>query len=96
MKPVKFRLKAENEMINAKNYYNVQLDDLGMDFIDEVEKSIELIQKSPTRWAIIEGNIHKYILQRFPFTIYYVNEVEEILILAIAHQSRKPGYWDNR
>lgn len=55
MKPVKFRLKAENEMIDAKNYYNAQLDDLGMDFIDEVEKSIELIQKSPTRWAIIEG-----------------------------------------
>jgi len=96
MKPVKFRLKAENEMNDAKNYYNVQLDDLGMDFIDEVEKSIELIQKSPTRWAIIEGNIHKYILQRFPFTIYYIDEVEEILILAIAHQSRKPGYWDNR
>ena len=80
----------------AKNYYNGQLDDLGMDFIDEVEKSIELIQKSPTRWAIIEDNIHKYILQRFPFTIYYIDDIEEILIMAIAHHSRKPGYWINR
>ena len=80
----------------AKKYYNDQLDDLGIDFIDEVEKSIKLIQKSPTRWAIIEENIHKYILQRFPFTIYYIDDVGEILILAIAHQSRKPGYWNNR
>jgi plasmid stabilization system protein ParE len=72
------------------------MDNLGLDFIDEVDKSIDLIQKSPKQWPIVEENFRKYILQKFPFIIYYIDDLEEIIILAIVHQSRKPGYWKNR
>ena len=96
MKSVRFHHRAESEMLGARDFYNAQLDDLGENFIDEVERSIAIIQKSPTRWPIMEENFRGYILQRFPFTIYYVNDPDDILILAIAHQSRNPGYWKTR
>ena len=96
MKSVVFYREADSDLLAAMNYYNNQMDNLGLDFIDEVDKSIDLIQKSPTRWPIVEENFRKYILQKFPFIIYYVDDLEEIIILAIVHQSRKPGFWKNR
>jgi toxin ParE1/3/4 len=35
-------------------------------------------------------------IKDFPFTIFYANEPEKIFILAIAHTSRRPGYWKKR
>lgn len=36
------------------------------------------------------------LTNRFPFTIIYVEREQEFLVIAVAHTSRKPGYWKNR
>jgi plasmid stabilization system protein ParE len=36
------------------------------------------------------------VLDRFPFTVVYQIEEDEIVILALAHMSRRPGYWSRR
>jgi len=45
-----------------------------------------------------EENIQKYNTRRFPFSLYYVFEkdLDKIIIIAVAHQKRKPGYWKQR
>ena len=35
-------------------------------------------------------------MKRFPYTIVYTEFAEEILIIAVAHTSREPGYWRRR
>ena len=64
----------------------------------EIEKSLQLIEKNPERWPYYEENIHKYNTRRFPFSLYYVFEkdLDKIIIIAVAHQKRKPGYWKQR
>jgi hypothetical protein len=71
---------------------------LGLDFLEEIEKSLQFIEKDPERWPYYEENIHKYNTRRFPFSLYYVFEkkLDKIIIIAIAHQKRKPGYWKQR
>ena len=38
----------------------------------------------------------KFVLQRFPFNIFYRTRENEIVIVAVAHQKRRPGYWSSR
>ena len=98
MTTITFLLEAEEEMNFSAQYYNQQAPGLGLGFLDEIEKSLLLIEESPERWPAYEKNIHKYNFRRFPFSIYYVYEKDEdkIIINAVAHQKRKPGYWKER
>ena len=98
MRTIRFLLEAEEEMNFSAQYYNQQASGLGLDFLEEIEKSLILIEESPERWTICDENIHKYNTQRFPFSIYYAYEKEhdKIIIIAVGHQKRKPGYWKQR
>lgn len=39
---------------------------------------------------------NKLILKRFPYDIVVRESPKEIIVVAVAHQSRRPGYWRNR
>lgn len=44
----------------------------------------------------IEPDIRIFFLNRFPYSLIYGIEGDEIVIIALAHQSREPGYWADR
>jgi plasmid stabilization system protein ParE len=98
MTTITFLLEAEEEMNFSAQFYNQQAPGLGIDFLEEIEKSLKLIVGSPEGWPAYEENIRKYNVRRFPFSIYYVYEkdLDKIIIIAVAHQKRKPGYWKQR
>ncbi len=98
MRKITVLLEAEEEMNFSAQYYNQQLSGLGFDFLEEIEKSLLVINKNPERWPSYETDIHKYNTRRFPYSIFYVFEKDEdkIIIIAISHQKRKPGYWKER
>lgn len=93
---VLFHPAAEQEMDDAREFYDRQIFGLGTKFLNEVEYSVDLIQKFPKRWPIVENNIHKYHLQKFPYHICYEVYSKFIHILAIAHEKRDPNYWKDR
>jgi len=43
--------------------------------------------------SIAESEVRVKLVHRFPYAVYYRSLAEEILILAVAHTSRQPGYW---
>jgi plasmid stabilization system protein ParE len=47
-------------------------------------------------WAPDEDGIWKYILSHFPYTVYYDLSDQRVLVFAVGHQRRKPGYWQSR
>ncbi len=98
MRTITFLLEAEEEMNSSAQYYNQQSSGLGLYFLEEIEKSLQSIEKGPERWPFYEQNIHKYNIRRFPFSIFYVFEkgIDKIIIIAVAHQKRKPGSWKQR
>ena len=67
-----------------------------LDFITETERAMDTIAADPTLWAIRFENFRRFLLQRFPFEIWYEDHPEFIRILAIAHQRRRPFYWNRR
>ena len=98
MSKTTFLLETEEEMNISAQYYNQQTSGLGFDFIEEINKSVQIIEKNPERFPFGYKNIRKYNSQRFPFSLLYVFEKDKdaIIIVAIAHQKRKPKYWKQR
>jgi toxin ParE1/3/4 len=87
---------AEAELIEAAQFYSRRVPGLGADFLDTVDAAIAEIQSAPQRWRIVERDVRKFLLPRFPFAILYRILPDHLRILAVKHHSRKPDYWRKR
>ena len=87
---------AQAELEEAITWYAGQAPGLGDAFLIETLKSIQLIEKFPQAWHPLTPHIRRCRLSRFPYSVVYTLEGDDLLVLAIAHQHRKPGYWRNR
>ena len=96
MKPVIFLPEAEEEMYEAARYYESQASGLGIDYISEVERAVASIAEFPKTWPKLEGELRRRLVRRFPFGILYFNEKDVIVVVAVAHLRRRPGYWRRR
>lgn len=88
--------EAQIELENAFQYYEQILPGLGEKFLDSFQDALSRIQRFPKAWSPMHPNIRKCLLKNFSYNVIYVIEKSNIIILAIAHQHRKPGYWKNR
>jgi plasmid stabilization system protein ParE len=70
--------------------------ELGNTFISEFECSVRLLLEYPRLGAKWRGATRRLPLRRFPYSIFYQVGDDEVRVLAIAHQSRKPGFWQKR
>ncbi len=97
MSSMKFKIiePAESELDDAFEFYEYELPGLGLKFIDEFRKGVKRILAYPYAWSPVQDNVRKCVLKKFPYNIVSV-EPDRIVILAIAHQRRKPDYWIDR
>ena len=88
---------ASKEYDAAFDWYLERSDDAALGFDAEVNRAIGLIVESPQRWPIGPHGTRRFLLRRFPFFLIYRERTPvEIQIVAVAHTSRKPGYWKHR
>ena len=91
-----FHPDALFELEETARYYDEREAGLGIRFLDNVEEAITRILEAPTRRRIIEEDIRRCLTHVFPHGILYIIEGDHILILAVMHCSREPGYWKYR
>ncbi len=87
---------AEAELIKAAHFYEHRVLGLGAEFLEEFDSAIVVILGAPTRWRIVEHDIRRFPMRRFPYGVYYRIQGDAIRILAIKHHSRHPDYWKYR
>ena len=61
-----------------------------------IECVIELLLENPKLGAVIEGEIRHFVRRQFPHSVIYAVIDVLLYVLAVAHGSRKPGYWTPR
>jgi toxin ParE2 len=93
---VRFLLPAQYELDEAIEYYNSEVPELGNAFLLETLAVIERICQYPEGWHPLSTNTRRCRLRRFPYGVVYAMLDGEIVILAVAHLHRKPGYWRER
>lgn len=92
----RFLTPAEIEMTEASIFYQAASVGLGADFLDEVQRVIDIIREHPELGRSIDQGFRQALLHRFPFSLIYSIEVDAVLIVAVAHQRRQPDYWRSR
>jgi len=98
---MKWRIEAEAraELEAAVEWYEAARQGLGARFLDEFENGIRAIAAMPHAWHPLGDDLRRFRLRRFPYGIIYLDraeEAEEIVIIAVAHLHRRPGYWRHR
>jgi plasmid stabilization system protein ParE len=85
------------EIKSSFDWYQEQVKGLGHDFIQELDEAFSSIQSLPSTWPKM-GQFHRrFILSRFPYSVIYKNvDADKIFVVAIMHNHRKPGYWNER
>ncbi|NJL40494.1 MAG: type II toxin-antitoxin system RelE/ParE family toxin [Leptolyngbyaceae cyanobacterium RM2_2_4] len=91
-----FHPEALTEYAEAVQYYAEQRVEVAQAFIDSIEDAVYRIRESPTRYIVIDEDVRRCMTRRFPYGILYTIEQDYILILAVMHCSREPGYWKSR
>ncbi len=91
-----FHPEAESEFRDAIDYYEAFEPGLGYDFAMEVHSTIENILSFPNAWNILEDDIRRCQIRRFPYGIVYSQDTGVIFILAVMHLHRDPDYWKGR
>lgn len=89
---------AVAEIDHEVDYYESCSAGLGAELEDEIDVVLETILQfthAAPQWRD-RPDRRVAVLDRFPFTLVYQIKVEEIVILALAHMSRRPGYWSRR
>jgi len=88
--------EARDELNGSVSFYNSEYSGLGQDFAFEVRRLCRRIAKAPEAGFEVRPDVRRRIVRRFPYSVLYTVESGEVVVLAIAHQSRKPGYWIGR
>ena len=96
---VQFHHDARSELLCAARWYEKRRANLGTELRVEVERAVTAIASRPDTWPRFmpaRPEMHRFLLPRFPFAILYALRDDHVLVVALAHTSRKPGYWLDR
>lgn len=85
------------ELHDAAAFYTARANvELGLAFVAEFERTAKLVLENPQLGASYSDTRRRYLFRRFPYGIIYQVTADELRIVAVAHQRRRPGYWSKR
>ena len=89
---------ASAEFAEAVQWYEARRRGLGRELFEAVVESVERLQANPEMGTSIsaDGLTRRLLVARFPYQIVYRLARAEIIVVALAHTKRRPGYWKHR
>lgn len=96
MKPLELLPAALAEGEEVAAWYAERDPRIAVRFAEELESALNRIAEAPERWPAYLHGTRRIRMTRFPDIIPYRDEPSRILVVAIAHTKRKPGYWTVR
>ena len=93
---VRFHPAARRELQEARLWYDERSPLSAAAFAQEVAAAVSRLAEAPMRYPQAEHGTRRITLDRFPYTIFYRAGVEETVVVAVAHQKRRPVYWSGR
>jgi hypothetical protein len=87
---------AEQELVDAVDYYNEQCPGLGFEFAAEVKSTLSRIVSFPNAWPLFSQRTRRCMTNRFPYGVLYQLRTNHVLVTAIMHLKRDPKKWQER
>lgn len=96
MKQVEFHPAAEEEFLSTVGFYESRSSGLGSGFIRAVSRANDSVLEFPKSGRPFGHRLRRILVSGFPYGLLYRVEPDRIFIVAVAHLSRRPGYWRGR
>lgn len=93
---ITFHPDVAKEVKSSYIWYQNQADGLGEDYLTELEASYQAIVELPNTWPKFKKGFRRFLLSKFPFSVIYRFNGSTVFVVAVMHNSRKPGYWIER
>jgi toxin ParE1/3/4 len=95
---VRFHVDAQMEFEEARDWYAERTPVAAKQFVAEVLRVVKMVAEAPERWPLARRGTRRVLLRRFPFKVVYrYDEMKgEVLVIAVAHDKRRPEYWRAR
>lgn len=88
---------ALEESLEIEAYLEAQRSGLGGAFRAELNAVVDLLLTFPEAAPVVSPKgVRRRPLQRFSYAVLYTLVDDLLLVLAVAHTSRAPSYWDER
>ncbi len=87
---------AEQDILEARDWYNEQKEDLGMELLQEIKKTIMSIEHNPLKFQIVRKDIRRALIDRFPYSLFFTVNEPIVNVFALFHNSRNPSIWKKR
>ncbi len=88
-----FRRQAELELLEAQLWYEECAPGLGLEFARAVEAALTQALRMPLAYSRIEDEFRHVMTRKFPYSLIYAVEGEEMVVISCFHHSRRPGSW---
>ena len=59
-------------------------------FVKDLERTESHLRTQPALYQRVEGEIRRAVLRRFPYSLFYIIEQDQVIVLAFTHQHQKP------
>ena len=94
MKRFRFHPAARTETRAAASWYREQSQEAARSFTGAVMHGVQSIRERPEAWAIWRRTaVRRRVLRQFPYSLFFIIENDTVVIVAVAHHKRRPGYW---
>ncbi|MEZ4449873.1 MAG: type II toxin-antitoxin system RelE/ParE family toxin [Nannocystaceae bacterium] len=93
---VLLRPEARAELVEAWAWYEARRAGLGDSMVTCVEAAVSMAARIPESFQVVHGEVRRALVRRFPYGVYFVVDGDALVVLAIAHARREPGYWADR
>jgi toxin ParE1/3/4 len=94
--PLEILPAAAAEALEAANWYRERSPKAALAFARELKQALTIIAESPATSPAYHHGTQRILLDRFPYEVVYRLFAERILVVAVAHYKRRPGYWQRR
>lgn len=83
---------CEEELAKSIDHYGDISSELGRAFFESLDSTIAKLLAAPEIGVPVGPDLRSFNIRKFPFNVIYTIEEDELVIIAVAHHSRKPGY----
>ena len=87
---------AERDFTDSLCWYAERSQRAAEGFEAEFDRTLASIGADPQRFPHCDQRHRFCLMRRYPFQVIYREQADQVVIVAVAHAKREPGYWSNR
>jgi plasmid stabilization system protein ParE len=96
MLPIDYLPEACRDFDESFDWYAERSREAAVRFVIAIDAALSAIAAEPQRFAVVDDLHRACPVARYPFRIVYRVTPDRVVVVAVAHAKRRPGYWKDR